>query len=89
MLESARDDLRARAEHAEADGERARGAEEAAQAERGRLRAAAADFLAACEQALDEPARRLIEGAAASLRAATGNQPPPAAPRRGRSNRTT
>ena len=89
VLESARDDLRARAEHAEADGERARAAEETARAERGQLRAAAAAFLAACEQALDEPARRLIEGAAAGLRAATGDQAPGPAPRRGRSKRTT
>ena len=85
VLESARDDLRARAGRAETDSERARAAAETARAGHSQLRSAAAAFLAACEQALDQPVFRLIEDAAASLRAAAGDLPsPPPAARRGR-----
>ena len=52
--------------------ERAQGDADTARAGHSQLRSAAAAFLAACEQALDEPAFRLIEGAAAGLRAAAG-----------------
>jgi hypothetical protein len=88
VLESAREDLRARAEYAEADSQRTRAEAGTARDERDAARAANTTALALCERALrDGGDPELLAQAAEALRAAApgpATTPPPSPPRRGR-----